>query len=147
MTGVSHPAVERLLRDARYSVRALRGAPVFAVVAIVSLALGIGANAAIFQLIDTVRFRNIPVADPEGLVEISAEGVNAVGVSTNFNAEVTNPLWEQCGPTNKRSPRCLRGETLSLRSEALRKADKHEGYGSVGTSSRCSESDRSAADC
>ena len=67
----------------------------FAVVAIVSLALGIGANAAIFQLIDTVRFRSLPVADPEGLVEIRAEGVSSFGVSTNFNAEVTNPLWEQ----------------------------------------------------
>src|SRR5262245_60513820 len=95
MTAVSGSAFERLVHDARYSVRALRHAPVFTVVAIVSLALGIGANAAIFQLIDTVRFRNLPVADPEGLVEIRAEGVDAFGVSVNFNAEVTNPLWEQ----------------------------------------------------
>ncbi len=87
--------VERLTRDARYSLRALGRAPVFAAVAIVSLALGIGANAAIFQLIDTVRFRSLPVADPEGLVEVRAEGVSAFGISANFNAEVTNPLWEQ----------------------------------------------------
>src|SRR6266542_2169504 len=87
--------VDRLVRDARYSLRALRRAPVFATVAIVSLALGIGANAAIFQLIDTVRFRSLPVANPRGLTEIRADGVHAFGISANFNAEVTNPLWEQ----------------------------------------------------
>jgi putative ABC transport system permease protein len=92
---VPSPIAERLARDARYSVRALRRAPVFAGVAIVSLALGIGANAAIFQLIDTVRFRSPAVADPDGLVEVRADGVHAFGISANFNAEVTNPLWEQ----------------------------------------------------
>jgi len=60
-----------------------------------SLALGIGANAAIFQLIDTVRLRSLPVPDPAGLVEVRAEGVHGFGVSSNFNAEVTYPLWEQ----------------------------------------------------
>src|SRR5262245_43179924 len=92
---VTNTHVERLSRDVRYSLRALGRAPGFAAVAIVSLALGIGANAAIFQLIDTVRFRNLRVADPGGLVEVRAEGVSGFGVSVNFNAEVTNPLWEQ----------------------------------------------------
>jgi putative ABC transport system permease protein len=92
---VPNTVVERLTRDARYSLRALARAPVFAAVATVSLALGIGANAAIFQLIDTVRFRSLPVADPDQLVEVRADGVSGFGVSTNFNAEVTNPLWEQ----------------------------------------------------
>jgi predicted permease len=92
---VARTTVERLARDARYSLRGLRRAPVFAAVAVASLALGIGANAAIFQLIDTLRFRSLPVADPEGLVEIRAEGVNTFGVSVNFNAAVTNPLWEE----------------------------------------------------
>jgi hypothetical protein len=92
---VPNTVVERLTRDARYSLRALGRAPVFAAVAIVSLAVGIGANAAIFQLIDTVRFRSLPIADPEELVEVRAEGVSAFGISANFNAEVTNPLWEQ----------------------------------------------------
>ena len=87
--------VERLTRDARYSLRGLRRAPVFAAVAIVSLAFGIGANAAIFQLVDTVRFRSLPIVNPDGLVEVRADGVHAFGVSANFNAEVTNPLWEQ----------------------------------------------------
>ena len=88
-------AVERLTRDARDGLRVLLRAPVYAAVAIVSLALGVGANAAIFQLIDTVRFRSLPIADPRGLVEVRADGVNGFGVSTDYNAEVTNPLWEQ----------------------------------------------------
>jgi putative ABC transport system permease protein len=87
--------VDRLVRDARYSLRALRRAPVFAGVAILSLAPGIGANAAIFQLIDAVRFRSLPVANPRGLTEIRADGVHAFGISTNFTGEVTNPLWEE----------------------------------------------------
>jgi predicted permease len=64
-------------------------------VAILSLALGIGGNAAIFQLIDTVRFRSLPVANPQGLAEVRADGVGGFGISTDFNAEVTYPLWEQ----------------------------------------------------
>jgi hypothetical protein len=60
--------VEQVVHDAQYGLRVLRRTPVFAAVAILSLALGIGANAAIFQLIDTVRIRNLPVADPQGLV-------------------------------------------------------------------------------
>ena len=88
-------AFERFARDIRHGLRGLRRSPIFAAVAIVSLALGIGANAAIFQLIDIVGLRNLPIADPAQLVEIRAEGTHAFGVSTNFNAEVTNPLWEQ----------------------------------------------------
>jgi predicted permease len=87
--------VDHLVRDTRYGLRVLRRAPVFATVAILSLALGIGGNAAIFQLIDTVRFRSLPVANPEGLAEVRADGVSAFGISNDFNAEVTYPLWEQ----------------------------------------------------
>jgi putative ABC transport system permease protein len=83
------------IRDVQYAWRVLRRAPVFAAAAILSLALGIGANAAIFQLIDTVSYRSLPVADPEGLTEVRAEGVNAFGISAGFNAAVTHPLWEQ----------------------------------------------------
>src|SRR6058998_2585599 len=87
--------VDHLIRDARYGLRVLRRTPVFAAAAILSLALGVGANAAIFQLIDTVRFRSLPIADPRGLIEVRADGVHAFGISTDYNAEATNPLWEQ----------------------------------------------------
>ena len=87
--------MDHLIRDARYGLRVLRRTPVFAAVAILSLALGIGANAAIFQLMDAVSFRRLPVADPQGLAEVRADGVDGFGISASFNSEVTYPLWEQ----------------------------------------------------
>jgi hypothetical protein len=95
MLRLSIRTVDHLFRDAQYGLRVLRRTPVFATVAILSLALGIGANAAIFQLIDTVRFRSLPVADPRGLAAVHADGVNGFGISADFNSEVTHPLWEQ----------------------------------------------------
>jgi predicted permease len=56
------------LQDLRYAVRQLKGTPGFAVVAIVILALGIGANTAIFSLLDTVMLRALPVRDPQQLL-------------------------------------------------------------------------------
>ena len=50
-------------RDLRYGARLLRLNPTFAIVAILSLALGVGANTAIFQLLDAVRLRTLPVQD------------------------------------------------------------------------------------
>jgi predicted permease len=88
--------VDHMIRDIRYGLRLLRRAPVFAAVAILSLALGIGANAAIFQLIDTVRLRSLPIANPQELAEVRADGVYAFGSHHDgFNSEVTYPLWEQ----------------------------------------------------
>jgi predicted permease len=60
--------------DLRYGLRALRRSPVFAVVATVSLALGIGANTAIFSLLSQVMFRMLPVAEPERLVVFHTNG-------------------------------------------------------------------------
>jgi predicted permease len=87
--------VDHLIRDAGYGLRVLRRAPIFVTVAILSLGLGIGGNAAIFQLIDTVRFRSLPVADPQSLAQVHADGVNGFGISADFNSEMTYPLWEQ----------------------------------------------------
>jgi putative ABC transport system permease protein len=62
--------VETTWQDVRYAARALRRSPVFVAVAVVSLAVGIGANAAIFTLINTLMLRSLPVARPEQLVEL-----------------------------------------------------------------------------
>ncbi len=61
------------LRDSRHGVRLLRRSPLFTAAAIVSLALGIGANTAIFSLIDAVLLRMLPVHEPERLVQFGRD--------------------------------------------------------------------------
>jgi predicted permease len=63
-----------LLSDIRYAWRGLRKAPVFTGVAVLSIALGIGANTAIFTLVDQVLLRLLPVKDPRQLVLVTGEG-------------------------------------------------------------------------
>ncbi|HWB98878.1 MAG TPA: permease prefix domain 1-containing protein, partial [Bryobacteraceae bacterium] len=63
--------VSMLIQDIRYGLRGLRRSPAFAATAVLSLALGIGANAAIFHLFDALLFRNLPVKSPEELVLVT----------------------------------------------------------------------------
>ena len=62
--------MQNLLQDMRFALRGMRKAPGFAIVAVITLALGIGANTAIFTVVNAVFFHPIPVADPEHLLEI-----------------------------------------------------------------------------
>jgi predicted permease len=74
--------VEDIAQDIRYSIRILLRSPAFALVAILSLALGIGANTAIFSIVNSLLLRSLPVRAPDELVII--EG-----------GSWTNPIWEQ----------------------------------------------------
>jgi len=65
-------SIGTLLQSLRYTLRVLGRNPGFTIVAVLSLALGIGANTAIFTLINTLLLRDLPVLDPERLVQISA---------------------------------------------------------------------------
>ena len=85
-----------LWQDLRYSVRLLRKNLSFTAVAILMLALGIGANTAIFQLINAVRLRTLPVKSPQELVEVRIVDTTGVrGSWSSWHATATNPIWEQ----------------------------------------------------
>ena len=62
---------ESFIQDVRYGVRQLLQSPGFTLVAVMSLALGIGANTAIFQLVDAVRLRMLPVERPKEILSIA----------------------------------------------------------------------------
>ena len=88
--------MQTIWQDLKYGVRLLLLNPGFALVAILSLALGIGANTAIFQLIDAVRIRTLPVKNPQELAVVRI--IDRTWNSGNFTgrySQLTNPLWEQ----------------------------------------------------
>jgi hypothetical protein len=81
--------LETLANDLRYGVRALRSDPGFAIAAVGSLALGIGANTAIFSILNAVMLRSLPVEDPQQLVQLESRE------NGHFEGGYTNPIWEQ----------------------------------------------------
>src|SRR5262245_44627737 len=87
---------DQMIQDLRFGVRMLLKNKSFTAVAVLSLALGIGVNTAIFQLLDAVRLRTLPVKSPQELAEIRI--ADMTGARGNFNSPypaVTNPIWEQ----------------------------------------------------
>jgi predicted permease len=75
--------------DLRYALRALRKNPMLSAVAVLSLGIGIGGNAAIFSLIDRVLLRSLPVADPASLVLLRSPGGRSGSIETSYSDDVT----------------------------------------------------------
>ena len=83
------PLIETTLQDLRFAIRVLRRSPVYTSVVVLTLPIGIGANTAIFSLVDAVLIRLLPVQNPEQLVAIDT--FNQRGERNNFSY----PLFEQ----------------------------------------------------
>ena len=88
--------IDSTWRDIRYAIRGYVNAPLFAIVAITTLALGIGANTAIFQLLNEVRLRSLPIANPEELVDIRIiGGTHGLGINDRTYTRITRPVWQE----------------------------------------------------
>ena len=88
-----------MLRDLRFALRTLARAPGFTAIAVVSLALGIGANSAVFTLFDQVLLRLLPVRDPETLVMVASRGSHT-GNNRGSNV-ISYPMFEDYRERNQ----------------------------------------------
>lgn len=88
--------IENCWRDVVYAARGLRRSPALLVCALVSLGLGIGANTSIFQLLDALRLRTLPVQKPDELAAVRIVGGHGgMGVNPGEYPELSLPMWEE----------------------------------------------------
>ena len=102
------------VQDLRYAFRTLRKAPLFTSVAVLSLALGIGANTAIFTLVNQLILQLLPVRDPEQLVLLTARGSH-YGSNTGPNS-ISYPMYQDFRDKNQvfQGMFCRFGNAFSL---------------------------------
>src|SRR3954471_4500161 len=100
-------ALERLIQDTGFALRMLRKNPAFSAVAVVTLALGIGANTAIFSVVRSVLLEPLPYAEPDRLFNVVQEkrqdGVAATGWSyANFaDLRARNRIFSEIAGTQR----------------------------------------------
>jgi predicted permease len=119
------PLLESLLHDLRYGVRTLRKSPGFASVAVLTLALGIGANAAVFSLVDTILLHPLPYHAPDRLLLLSEtlprQSNDELGVAAAeyFDYRNANHVFSQAAAYENEGFN-LTGEATPLRVNAAR---------------------------
>ena len=102
--------LDRLVQDVQYGVRTLAKNPTFSLVAVGTLVLGIGANTAMFSLLDEVVLRLLPVGHPEQLVIVRETG-NHYGNSYGANT-ISLPMFEDLRDNNQVFSGCSAGSQL-----------------------------------
>ena len=101
------PLLEELVRDVRYALRGFRRQPAFTAVAVVTLAIGIGANAAVFSIVHGVLMRPLAYADPDALVSVTRSSPAAPGQASPARW-ISLRRWESL-----RDARVVRGRRVS----------------------------------
>ena len=115
-----------ILQDLRFAARILRRSPALTATAVLTLALGIGANTAVFQLINAVAMRSLPVSDPGELAEVRIAGGNkGFGITNGAYAQLTRPVWQELrSPPGGVLGRVRLGERRTARRRGVRPAPR-----------------------
>lgn len=121
--------METLLQDLRYGVRMLARNPGFASIAVLSLALGIGANTAIFSVVNAVLLRSLPFNEPDGLVMVW-EDVSFAGFPRNTPAPANYADWKAQNQVFE-DIAALDGRSFSLTGDG--EPEKVAGYGATAS--------------
>ncbi len=122
--------LESLWLDLRHALRGLRRSPGFAAVAILTLALGIGINTAIFSVVNGLLLRTLPVTEPERLALVSSRNA----IDQGFPAGWNYAIWDQIirGPgAPARCNRIARGHVVHRRAPANRDRHSHGARGAA----------------
>ncbi len=89
-----------LYDDLRYAVRSLRKAPLFTLVAVLSMGLGIAANTSVFTLVDQVILRTLPIDRPQELVQVTAAGTESYGGGAGDGTELSYAMYRDLRDRN-----------------------------------------------
>src|SRR5262245_39883893 len=132
--------VESTVQDVGYALRSLKASPGFALVAALSLALGIGANTAIFSLIDALLLRTLPVRDPAALAAVGDPTlVSSLSMGSVRNDIFSYPLYRELRGANRSFAGLLasgRSGRIAVEAPEAGKAGKGGGAGAAGETAR-----------